>query len=281
MKGSFAKREALLDEVSQDLLMHLVHLGGYCTTLQAEQIGVAQSTKQVRARLRTLHRLGFLRRVTKYPVVYQVTKSATRVLGPDSSSRRRHTQATVEARLLGVHFYLEARAWPAAFIFDHEEKIMTFENAGCPLSVLPQRNGKPYLREHFVLWFPGGGRLAVATVDLPQPGMLRRLRLFIRQYLPLLRHLRHDLDLLVVTADKRRAYTYQRLLRTNRTIQKLELFSLAERIKPYSVRPPVPSITELTWPKAETHDYDPEFEEEHNFPHNHTDQRQVWNVIED
>lgn len=281
MKGSFAKREALLDEVSQDLLTHLVHLGGYCTALQAAQIGVAQSSKQVRARLRTLHRLGFLRRVTKYPIVYQVTKSATRLLGPDSSSRRRHPLATVEARLLGVHFYLEARAWPAAFIFDHEEKIMTFENAGCPLSVLPQRNGKPYLREHFVLWFPGGCRLAVATVDLPQPGMLRRLRLFIRQYLPLLRHLRHDLDLLVVTADKRRAYTYQRLLRTNRTIQKLELFSLAERIKPYSVRPPVPSITELTWPKAETDDWVLEDEEQHNSAQNHTDQRPVWNVIED
>jgi len=65
MKGSFAKREALLDEVSHDLLTHLVQLGGYCTAIQAEQIGVAQSGKRVRARLRTLHRLGFLRRVTK------------------------------------------------------------------------------------------------------------------------------------------------------------------------------------------------------------------------
>lgn len=280
MKGSFAKREALLDEVSQDLLTRLVHLGGYCTAQQAERIGIAQSSKQVRRRLRTLQRLGFLRRVTKYPVVYQVTKSATRLLGPDSSSRRRHTQATVEARLLGVHFYLEARAWPAYFALDHEEKIMTIQNAGCPLSVLPQRNGKPYLREHFVLWFPAG-RITVATVDLPQPGMLRRLRLFIRQYLPLLRHLRHDLDLLVITADKRRAYTYQRLLRTNRTIQKLDLFSLVERIKPYSVKPPVPSIAELTWPKAETDDWGPENEQEHHFGGNQTDQRQVWNVIED
>ncbi len=280
MKGSFAKREALLDEVSQDLLTHLVHLGGYCTALQAEQIGVAQSGKQVRTRLRTLHRLGFLRRVTKYPIVYQVTKSATRLLGPDSSSRRRHSQATVEARLLGVHFYLEARAWPAAFIFDHEEKIMSFENAGCPLSVLPQRNGKPYLREHFVLWFPAG-RIAVATIDLPQPGVGRRLRLFIRQYLPLLRHLRQELDLLIVTADKRRAYMYQRLLRTNRAIQKLDLFSLVERIKPYSVRPPVPTITELTWPKRETDDLGPEEEQKQDLGQNHPYQRQVSNVIED
>lgn len=279
MKGSFAKREALLDEVSQDLLTRLVHLGGYCTALQAEQIGVAQSSKQVRARLRMLHRLGFLRRVTKYPIVYQVTKSATRLLGPDSSSRRRHTQTTVEARLLGVHFYLEARAWPAYFVFDHEEKVITFQNAGCPLSVLPQRNSKPYLREHFVLWFPAG-RVAVATIDLPQPGAGRRLRLFIRQYLPLLRHLRHELDLLVVTADKRRAYMYQRLLRTNRAIQKLDLFSLVERIKPYCVKPPVPSITELTWPRTEIDNWGPEDEQEHNFGANQPHQRQVSNVIE-
>ena len=280
MKGSFAKREALLDEVSQDLLTHLVRLGGYCTALQAEHIGVAQSSKRVRARLRTLQRLGFLRRVTKYPIVYQVTKSATRLLGPDSSSRRRHTQTTVEARLLGVHFYLEARAWPAYFVFDHEEKIMTFQNAGCPLGVLPQRNGKPYLREHFVLWFPAG-RIAVATIDLPQPGVGRRLGLFIRQYLPLLRHLRQELDLLVVTADKRRAYMCQRLLRTNRAIQKLNLFSLVERIKPYSVKPPVPSITELTWPRAGNDDWGPENEQQHSFRETQTHQRQVSDVIED
>jgi hypothetical protein len=230
--------------------------------------------------LRTLQRLGFLRRVTKYPVVYQVTKSAMRLHGPDSSSRRRHALATVQARLLGVHFYLEACAWPAAFIFDHEEKIMTLQNAGCPLAVLPQRNGKPYLREHFVLWFYDG-RLAVATVDLPQPGVVRRLRLFIRQYLPLLRHLRHELDLLVVTTDKRRAYTYQRLLRTNRTIQKLGLGSLVERIKPHSVRPPVPTVTELTWPKAENEDWALDYEEQHNSAQNHPDQRQVWNLIEE
>lgn len=280
MKGSFAKREALLDEVSQDLLTRLVHLGGYCTALQAEAIGVAQSSKQVRARLRTLERLGFLRRVSKYPAVYQITKSATRLQGPDSSTRRRHALSTVEARLLGVHFYLEARAWPAYFVFDHEEKIMTFQNAGCPLSVLPQRNGKPYLREHFVLWFPSG-RITVATIELPQPGIGRRFQRFIREYLPLLRHLRHDLDLLVVTADKRRAFAYQRLLRTNRTIQKFVLGSLAEKIKPYSVRPPVPSITEMTWPKAESDDWEAEYKEQHNPAQNHVDQRQVWNVIED
>ncbi len=255
MKGSLAKRAASLDELSEDFLRQLVHLGGYCTAHQAEALHIAETAKRVRGRLRMLERLGFLRRVTKYPVVYQVTKSATRLHGADSSTRRRHIPPTVQARLLAVHFYLEARAWPATFMFDHEDKIMTFRNAGCPLSVLPQRNGKPYVREHFLLWLPPTGRLAVAMVDLLEPGMMSRLRVFIRQYLPVLRHLRDDLDLLIVTADKRRAFTYQRLLRTNRTVIRLGLGALATRIKPYSVKPPVPTIDEMIWPKADPDDW--------------------------
>jgi hypothetical protein len=253
MTGSLAKRTALLDELSEYFLRQLVDLGGYCTALQAEALRIAETARRVRGRLRTLERLGFLRRVTKYPVVYQVTKSATRLHGPDSSTRRRHMPPTLQARLLGVHFYLEARTWPATFFFDHEEKIMTLQNAQCPLTLLPQRNGKPYLREHFVFLLPDK-RLGVAMVDLLQPGMLSRLRVFLRQYLPVLRHLRDELDLLIVTADKRRAFTYQRLLRTNRTIFKLGLGALTTRIKPYSVKPPVPTIDEVTWPKTDPDD---------------------------
>src|SRR5205823_5250691 len=110
MTGSFAKREALLDEVSQDFLTRLVHLGGYCTALQAEGIGVRESGKRVRARLRMLQRLGFLRRVTKYPIVYQVTKSATRLHGPDSSSRRRTTPTRHSAKATAIHSAVPALA---------------------------------------------------------------------------------------------------------------------------------------------------------------------------
>ena len=261
MKGSFEKRAALLDEMSEYFLRQVVGLGGYCTALQAEGFRVAETAKRVRARLRMLERLGFLRRVTKYPVVYQVTKSATRLHGPDSSTRRRHIPPTVQARLLGVHFYLEARTWPATFFFDHEEKIMTLRNAECPLTLLPQRNGKPYLREHLVFLLPDK-RLGIAMVDVLQPGMMSRLRVFIRQYLPLLRHLRDDVDLLIVTADKRRAFTYQRLLRTNRTIHKLGLGALTTRVKPYSVKPPVPTIDAVIWPKPDPDEYPLEIDED-------------------
>lgn len=75
MTGSLAKRAALLDELSEYFLTQLVHLGGYCTAFQAEVLGIAETANRVRGRLRMLERLGFLRRVTKYPVVYQVIES--------------------------------------------------------------------------------------------------------------------------------------------------------------------------------------------------------------
>src|ERR1700758_1159053 len=277
MVVSFRKRSICVDEVSQDFLTRLALLGGYCTAQQAQELIASES--QVRARLKTLERLGVLRRVTKYPVVYQGTKSATRLLGPDSSSRRRHAHATVQARLLAVHFYLEARTWPATFIFDHEEKLMMFENAQCPLTLLPQRNGKPYLREHLLLWLPDK-RLGVAMIDLPQPGVWSRLRLFVRQFLPLLRGLRQELDLLIVTADKPRCYTYQRLLRTNRTIHKLGLGELTQRVKPYSVHPPVPSIAAFTWPGPNEEDSSREIVEENcNFGESETIQKYAAELI--
>jgi hypothetical protein len=125
-------------------------------------------------------------------VVYQVTKATTRLLGRDSSSRRRHMLATVQARPLGVHFYLEARAWPTEFIFKHKKKIAIFADAGCPPGTLSQRNGKPYLREHFVFWLPEGG-IGIATVDQPGPGAFVRLRLFLRQFLPVLRSVQEEI----------------------------------------------------------------------------------------
>jgi hypothetical protein len=276
---SFRNRSICVDEVSQDFLTRLIYLGGYCTAQQAQELVVSDS--QARTRLKMLERLRFLRRVTKYPVVYQATKSTTRLLGPDSSSRRRHGLATVQARLLAVHFYLEARTWPATFIFDHDEKIMMFENAQCPLAVLPHRNGKPYLREHLVLWLPDK-RLGIATVDLPQPGVLSRLRLFLRQFLPLLRRLRQELDLLIVTADPQRCSTYQRLLRTHRAIHKLGLGELTERVKPYSVHSPVPSIPELLWPRTDSNETFLEAQQDSDqYSHNHTYPEHAFKIIHD
>jgi hypothetical protein len=107
--GGFRNRSALLEERSDEFLKLLVALGGYCTASQAKQLGIASSGTRTRGRLRHLEEAGFLRKVSAYPVIYQITKSTTRILGRDSSARRQHTLSTVQARLLAVDFYLEAK----------------------------------------------------------------------------------------------------------------------------------------------------------------------------
>jgi hypothetical protein len=63
---SFRNRINCLDEVSHPFLRLLVALGGYCTALQGQEL-IAISGSQARARLKGVERLGFLRRITKYP----------------------------------------------------------------------------------------------------------------------------------------------------------------------------------------------------------------------
>jgi hypothetical protein len=216
-----------------------------------------------------LERIGFLRKVAAYPVVYQVTTSTARLLGRDSGTRRRHTLATVQSRLLGVDFYLEARGWPSEFILDHEQKIPTFTDSGYPTNALPQRGGKPYLRDQFVLWLPDG-RIGVAMVDQPHPRAFSQVNQFVRQFQPVLRHVPGELELLIVTGSHHRQRLYGRLLR-HRRIRKLGLEQLASAVNPYLVRRPTPPVAALLWPASSRHD------EIHDLTHPHVALQDQWN----
>jgi hypothetical protein len=148
----FDNRVALLDLRSDDFLNTLVQLGGYCTIGQAKRLGFANSDTRALAHLRVFEENGFLRKVSSYPVVYQTTKSATRLLGKDRRARRSHRDATVLNRLLAVDFYLDATEWKAAdFVFDHQTKIALLTKQGCPLGMIQERGGRPYLWDEFLL----------------------------------------------------------------------------------------------------------------------------------
>src|SRR5216110_1579276 len=162
----FSQRLLLLDEQSDLFLRTLLYLGGYCTIEQAQKLGLANSATRVVAHLEALKKLGFLKQIASYPVIYQVTKSATRLVGSDLMARRRHTPPTIRCKLLGVNFYLEARAWPAEFTFAHLEKITALNAAGCPTDALPHVGGRPYLWQEFLLR-RADGKLCVAAVDRP------------------------------------------------------------------------------------------------------------------
>jgi len=106
----FGKRVLLLDESSREFLDRLVALGGYCTVSQAEGLKLAPSTR-VRRRLRLLERIGFLRKVAAYPVVYQVTTSTARLLPRNSKSESglmRLELAQVSSATFGA---FAARTW--------------------------------------------------------------------------------------------------------------------------------------------------------------------------
>jgi hypothetical protein len=239
-------RDRVVDQRSLEFLRTLVALGGYCTAAQAKQLSIANSGTATRAPLRAWERSGFLRKVAANPVVYRVTKSTTRLLDRDSRARRTHALATVRARLLAVNFYLEARQWPAEFILDHEQKMATFRDVGCPLDTLPERGGKPYLWEDFVLWL-ADGRIGVATVDQSYPSAFSQLRQFIRRFHRLLEYMQNELQLFIATGNERRTWLYARLLR-HPTLRKISQVKLETAIKPYGVRTPIPTITRLLDP---------------------------------
>lgn len=123
--------------------------------------------------------------------------------------------------------------------------------------------------------------MAIAMVDQPLPGMLRRLKAFIREFLPLLRHLCREPDLLIVTADKGRSYAYERLLKRHRAIRKLGLGELSNLIRTYCVKPPVPSISGLTSPTANEYGEALEAEDGHHLNYGGGSQRHSRELIDE
>jgi DNA-binding Lrp family transcriptional regulator len=208
---SFRDRLVLVDDRADEFLRIVSSLGGYSTAEQAKDLGLANSQPRTHARLKALERAGFLRRIAAYPVIYQVTKSVARLVGRDLRARRTHGIDTIAARLLAMNFYLEARAWPAEFIFDHEEKVAAFCDLGCSRSALPRRGGCPYLREELVLR-KGDGSLCVAAVDWPHRSAYLEVAGFVGRFRCCFEELGGCLELLVVTADDARYRLLCRLL---------------------------------------------------------------------
>jgi hypothetical protein len=136
-------------------------------------------------------------------------------------------------RLLAVSFYLEARCWPVEFAFDHQQKIDTFLDEGCPIDAIPQRGGKPYLRDEFVLWYEN--RIGVAIIDDQQRSPLWRLRGFAKGFRRLVACLSDRLQLLIATGSESRHRLYCRLVH-HPAVTKLSLPGFAITIELYQVR---------------------------------------------
>jgi len=240
MSQRFQSRMALMDEHIESFLQIVTELGGYCTLEQAKALELANSDTRVLAYLRGLERVGFVRRVADYPVVYQITGATTRLLDKDRRARRVHDAARVLNRLLAVSFYVEALLWPAEFAFDHQHKINTFVYEGCPIDAIPQRGGKPYLWEELVLWHDYN-RIGVAIMDDQQRSPLSQLKGFARGFSRLVACLGDRLHMLVVTGTGSRHRLYCRLVH-HPAVMKLSPRDFAITIEPYQVRSAAKSL---------------------------------------
>lgn len=232
----FSQRLLLLDERRDTFLRTLVYLGGYCTVEQAQKLGLADSHTRVVAQLEALEQLGFLRQITQYPVIHQVTMSATRLVGADLMARRRHPSPTIRCKLLGVNFYLEAKAWPAEFTFPHLKKIALLNAAGCPTDALPHVGGRPYLWQEFLLR-RADGMLCVAAVDRPDNTPKYQTRTLTERYSAVLEHIASEFRLIVVVGSEGRARLYRKW-----AAQPIAGRFTQVTLKPYQVRTPIPQV---------------------------------------
>jgi hypothetical protein len=243
MTFRFDDRQMLLDESACEFLRKLAYLGGYSTADQAQKMGLANSPRRVLVRLRDLERSRFLRQVVQHPLVYQITKSVTRLVGTDMWARRPHALATLERRLLGVNFYLEATSWPATFIFGHKAKIEALTRLGCPQQVLPKHGGQPYLWEDFVLDAHDGG-LCVSVVDRVHCSALLQALGFVRRFAPCRSRVGENLSLIVAVDSHARQRLYAKAV-THPKVQKYA-HGFVEAVAAYQVTTPLPHIGALT-----------------------------------
>ncbi len=239
----FRDRVGVLDERSRRFLTTVASLGGYFTPEQAQELGIRDSVPRVHVQLKDLESCGFIKRIGSYPAIYQVTKSVARITGADFSARRQHAIETIRTRILTVNFYLEVLAWPVDFVFNHGRKLSKFGELGCESGFLPQRGGKPYLWQDFVLQHRSGG-LAVAMVDHFGRSAQRQLYQFLERFARCLSVLQDKLKLLVVVGSDVRFRLSTRLL-NHAKLQKIAPDShggLASTVKLYRVRRAVPAI---------------------------------------
>jgi len=239
----FRDRVGVLDERSQHFLKTVAWLGGYVTPEQAQELGIRNSVTRVHVQLKDLESWGFIKPVSAYPAIYQVTKSVTRLMGADLSARREHTLETIRTRLLTVNFYLEAIRWPVEFVFDHQQKISKICDLIHEPFLLPHRGSRPYLWQDIVLQRPSG-EVVLTMVDHFGRHSYRQLYRHLKRFAPTLGP--HDLRLMIVVSSERREQLFRRQLNHTRLQRLLEdqgvYLPLREMATIYRVRRAVPVV---------------------------------------
>jgi hypothetical protein len=239
----FLDRIGILEERSQHFLKTVAWLGGYVTPEQAQELGIRNSVTRVHVQLKDLESWGFIKPVSAYPAIYQITKSVTRLMGADLSARREHTLETIRTRLLTVNFYLEAIRWPVEFVFDHKQKVSKLCQLVGEPALLPYRGSKPYLWQDLVLQRPSG-QVVLTMVDHFGRHASRQLYRHLKRFAPSLGP--DGLRLMIVVSSERREQLFRRQLHHTRLQRLLEdqgvYLPLRDMVTIYCVRRAVPIV---------------------------------------
>jgi hypothetical protein len=242
----FRDRIGVLDERSQHFLKTVAWLGGYVTPEQAQELGIRNSVTRVHVQLKDLESWGFIKSVSAYPAIYQVTKSVTRLLGADLSARREHTLETIRTRLLTVNFYLEAIRWPVDFVLDHKQKISKLWEVVAEPALLPYRGSKPYLWQDLIFQRPSG-EVIFTMVDHFGRHPYRQLYRHLKRFAPILGP--DNLRLMIMVSSEDREQLFRRKLNDARLQRLLEQqgldLPLKDMVTIYRVRRAVPVVRPL------------------------------------
>ena len=242
----FRDRVGVLDERSQHFLKTVAWLGGYVTPEQAQELGIRNSVTRVHVQLKDLESWGFIKPVSAYPTIYQVTKSVTRLLGADLAARRQHALETIRTRLLTVNFYLEALRWPVKFVLDHNQKISKLWEVVAEPALLPYRGSKPYLWQDLIFQRPSG-EVIFTMVDHFGRHPYRQLYRHLKRFAPILGP--DDLQLMIVVSSEGRPQLFRRKLNDARLQRLLEQqgldLPLKDMVTIYRVRRAVPVVRPL------------------------------------
>jgi hypothetical protein len=242
----FRDRVGVLDERSRCFLKTVAWLGGYVTPERAQELGIRNSVTRVHVQLKDLESWGFIKPVSAYPAIYQVTKSVTRLMGADLSARRQHAIETIRTRLLTVNFYVEAIRWPVEFVFEHKQKISKLcQLVGEPF-LLPHRGSRPYLWQDIVLQRPSG-EVVLTMVDHFGRHASRQLYRHLKRFAPSLGP--DGLRLMIVVSSEHREQLFRRQLnhaRLQRLLQEQGVdLPLRDMVTIYRVRRVVPVVRPL------------------------------------
>jgi hypothetical protein len=129
------------------------------------------------------------------------------------------------------------------FVFDHQQKVTALMQLGCDSSMLPQRAGKTYLWQDFVLRGPSGD-LSVAMIDHYSRNAYKQLHGFLERFAVSLACAAEDMKLLVVVPSDARHRLFSRLLRQPKiqTLLPEMLNGSQTAVKVYRVRRAVPVV---------------------------------------